>query len=245
MAAYTKPLTIAVVLAALLTSCSSIYLPNVPATPMFEKQGEVYLGAHINPKGNASANLALAVGNHVAISGNGSYIDHKGGNQEFRQHLYEGALGYFTAFGTKDPKILEIYAGYGRGESRDADTRATTTGLEPVEIRQMDFDKIFLQANYSRRREQIRIFGKQRELSYGTAIRGSFLRMTDFSIDGAGVRGEENFFIEPVFYTRMQLAKGMHLQYTNGFNIGIVDNEYLKAGNAVFTLGLVFKFGRR
>lgn len=231
--------------ATLFMSCSSIYMPNVPATPMFEKQGEVYLGGHTNFKGNLSGNAAIAVANHVALIANGSYINYAGGNQEFRQHIYEGGLGYFTKFGQRNPRVLEVYAGYGLGASYDADTRATTIGMDPVEIREMDFDKIFVQVNYSTRREQIRLFGKTSEFTYGTAIRGSLLRMSAFHIDHTPSPTEENFFIEPIFYTRLRLANNFYLQQTSGFNFGIMgDNDYLHAGNALFTLGLAFKFGR-
>lgn len=227
-----------------LSGCSSIYQPNVPATPMFANQGEVYAAAHSNIKGNASGNLAVAVGKHVAVMANGSYVDNSSGNQEYKQYMYEGGLGYFTTFGKKSDRIFELYAGYGLGNARDADTRATTTGMMPTEIREMDFEKIFVQANISRKRENVRLFGRSREFSYGTAIRGSFIRMKDFWIDGITSPVEENLFIEPVFYTRMQLNRSFQLQYTNGFNIGVVDNNYLKAGNAVFTLGLIYKFSK-
>ncbi len=230
--------------AVLFSGCSSIYQPNVPATPMFSKQGEVYAAVHSNIKGNASGNLAAAVGKHVAVLGNGSYVDNTSGNKEYKQYMYEGGLGYFNTFGKDKSRIFEVYAGYGLGHARDADTRATTAGMMPVEVREMDFEKIFVQANLSRKRENVRLFGRDRQFSYGTAIRGSFVRMRDFWLDGvSGVR-EENLFIEPVFYTRMQLNRSFQLQYTNGFNIGVVDNNYLKAGNAVFTLGLIYKFSK-
>ncbi|MCL7987523.1 hypothetical protein M8998_06195 [Sphingobacterium sp. lm-10] len=228
----------------IVSGCSSIYQPNVPATPMFANQGEVYAAAHANIKGNASGNLAVAVGKHVAVMANGSYVDNTSGNQEYKQYMYEGGLGYFTSFGKNSDRIFELYAGYGLGNARDADTRATTTGMAPTEIREMDFEKIFVQANISRKREDVRLFGRSREFSYGTAIRGSFIRMKDFWIDGLPSPPEENLFIEPIFYTRMQLNKSFQLQYTNGFNIGVVDNNFLKAGNAVFSLGLIYKFSK-
>lgn len=223
------------------SSCSSIYMPNVPATPMFAKQGEAYVAAHTNIKGNLSGTAAVAVGNHVALLANGSYINNNQGNQQFKQYLYEGGIGYFTTIGKERNKILEVYGGYGLGNTRDADTRATTTGMDPVETREMDFDKIFVQVNYSRKKDRVRLLGRERQFNYGTAIRASRIKMSSFEIDGLPNNLEENLFIEPVFFTRMELNRNFQLQYTNGFNIGVVNNEYLKAGNAVFTLGLIYK----
>lgn len=56
---YFYPLACLAVLACF-SSCSSIYMPNVPATPMFKERGEVYVAAHSNIKGNISGNAGVA-----------------------------------------------------------------------------------------------------------------------------------------------------------------------------------------
>lgn len=229
------------------SSCSSIYMPNVPATPMFQGKGEVHVAAHSNVKGNLSGNVGVAVGNHIAVIANGSYIKQQEDNNRselFNQHLLEGGLGYFTKVGKEKRQILEIYAGYGIGSSTQVDRRASTTGMMPVETRVMDFDKIFVQINYSStRKHKLNLLGKPRALNYGTAIRANRVAMRDFTINDVARPMEEALFIEPLFYTRMELNKGLQIQYTNGFNINVVNNNYLKAGNAVFTLGLTYNFG--
>ncbi|MGO3192394.1 MAG: hypothetical protein ACTIKE_00095 [Sphingobacterium sp.] len=228
------------------TGCSSLYMPNVPATPMFKRQGEAYLAAHANLKGNISANAGVAFGKHVALIANGAYINrgNSRSNELFKQHLVEGGLGYFSTIGQQKLQVLEVYGGYGIGRSKAVDRRAQVTGMEPVETREMEFDKIFVQVNYSStRQKKLILLGKKRELSYGTAIRASRVAMRDFTINDLPSQKEEAFFIEPLFYTRLGLTNYLHLQYTNGFNFNVVDNQYLKAGNAVFTLGLTYKFG--
>lgn len=234
-------------LALFFASCSSIYMPNVPATPMFQGKGEVHAAGHANVKGNLSGNVGVAVGNHVAVIANGSYInqgENNNRNELFKQHLIEGGIGYFTRIGKEKRQVLELYAGYGIGSSTEIDRRASTTGMTPVETRVTDFDKIFVQVNYaSTRKRKLNLFGKPRELNYGTAIRASRVAMQDFTINGLASPMEEALFIEPLFYTRMELNRGFQIQYTNGFNFNVVDNTYLKAGNAVFTLGLTYHFG--
>ncbi|WP_243403328.1 hypothetical protein [Sphingobacterium haloxyli] len=124
------------------------------------------------------------------------------------------------------------------------DRRASTVGMIPVETRIVDFDKIFVQVNYSStRRQKLNLFGKPRELNYGTAVRASRVAMQDFTINDLASPTEEALFIEPLFYTRMELNKNFQIQYTNGFNFNVLDNTYLKAGNAVFTLGFTYHFG--
>lgn len=235
------------VVASFFSSCSSIYMPNVPATPMFKDKGEGYLAGHVNLKGNLSGTAAVSITDHVAILGNGSIVNNgSNSNEYFRQWLAEGAIGYFTTTGKSKRQVLEFYGGYGIGNSRDIDQRASVHGYEAVEAREMDFDKIFVQVNYSStRKRKISLFGDKRELNYGTAIRLSRIGMRDFWVDGVTADKEENFFIEPVFFTRMELVKGLQLQYTTGFNIGLVNNSFLKAGNSIFTLGVTYNFGNK
>lgn len=240
---------IIVALAMSFISCGSLYMPNVPATPMFQGKGEIHAAAHVNVKGNVSGNMGMAVGNHVAIIANGSYIEQGGANNKnelLKQHLVEGGLGYFTEIGRTKRQVLEIYAGYGIGSSTEIERRASTTGMQPVQTRDMDFNKIFIQINYSStRNEKLNVFGKSRLLSYGTAIRASRVGMTEFIINNLSNPKEEALFIEPLFYTRMELSNGFQVQYTNGFNFNVVDNTYLKAGKAVFTLGLTYNFTKK
>lgn len=230
----------------ILTSCSSIYMPNVPATPMFTKAGEVYVAGHLNTKGNLSGNVGFTLSDHVAIIGNASTVNTGSNNNDyFRQWLAEGGIGYFTKIGKDNRQVLEMYAGYGVGNTKDFKQRASIQGYELVEAQEMNFDKIFLQVNYSStRKKKINIFGDKKELNYGTAIRLSRVAMKDFWLNEMIAPTEENYFIEPLFFTRMQLVNNLQVQYTNGFNIGLNSNEYLKAGNSVFTLGLVYTFGK-
>jgi len=222
-----------------------MYMPNVPATPMFTKQGEGYLSGHVNLKGNISGNAGVAITKHIGIIANGSYVNHKKQNDEFKQYLYEGGLGYFTPLGKAKRQVFEVYAGYGVGNTLETDLRSSTTGMNPVEVRDMDFEKMFVQVNYSStKKDKIKLFGAKRELNYGTAIRLSRIVMKDFMIDNVATTPEDNIFVEPVFFTRLALNNNWQLQYTTGFNIGVVSNEYLKAGNAVFTLGVSYNFGK-
>lgn len=234
-------------IATLFTSCSSIYMPNVPATPMFRNKGEGHLAGHIGLKGNASANAGLAITDKIAIVANGSSIN-KGANSndKYSQWLGEGSLGYFTTVGKRKLQVLEAYIGYGVGSSEDIDQRASVIGFTPIDIRRINFNRIFAQVNYSStKKDKINLFGEKRELNYGTAIRLSRVGTTKLVVNDVVQGNESNLFIEPIFFTRLQLKKGLDIQYTTGFNVGLFKNEYLKSGNSVFTLGLTYNFGKK
>lgn len=228
----------------LLSSCSSMYMPNVPAAPMFKDAGEVYVSGNVNLRGNVSASGGVAISDHIGVIANGSYVDRKDSPTDFAQKMGELGIGYFTTFGQRRNRILEVYAGYGMGVVNEVDTRTSTAGHAIVESRDMDFDKIFVQVNYSStKREKIRLFGGDRALNYGTILRLSHVNMTDFKINQLDVHREQNVLIEPVFYTRMEIGRGWQIQYMTGMNFGLMNNEYLKAGHPISSLGILYKFG--
>lgn len=228
-----------------LMACNSMYMPNVPATPMFQNQGQVHVAGHVNLKGNISGTLGVALTDEIAILANGSTVEHgANSNLHFKQWLTEGAIGYYSRFGDQKNRVVEVYAGYGIGSSEKYEQRASVTGWDITESRLMDFDKYFVQLNYSStKKDKVKLFGGKQSLNYGTAIRLSRVGMKSFLLDDVNAPNEENYFIEPLFFTRLGLKNGFQLQYTNGFNISLMDNNHLKAGNAVFTLGLVYNFG--
>lgn len=219
-------------------------MPNVPNTPMLSKQGEFSGGAHTSLKGNASVNGAYAVSNHVGLLISGSTMNNSRRAKDFNHKLIEIGGGYFTTFGEGNKRILEIYAGVGKGNSnityRDYDGGV----LKSSEIQKIGYRKSFLQVNYSSKRSgNLKLFGTQFPLSYGTALRISQITMDTFFINGLVQPKEDNVFFEPVFFTRMALNNVLQLQYTTSSNIGLKSRKYLTAGNSIFTIGLVFNVG--
>ena len=61
----------------LLSGCSSVYMPNVPNTPIFTQQGEISAGGHVTLKGNFSVNGAYAVSDHFAVMMNASHLNNQ------------------------------------------------------------------------------------------------------------------------------------------------------------------------
>lgn len=231
----------------LLSSCNSIYMPNVPATPMFTEKGQAYVSGHISLKGNISGNAGIALSDHVAVIASGSSIDNgEYSNRYFRQWLTEGAVGYFTKIGKRKNQILEIYGGYGFGKTNDLEQRSSIEGFQVVGTKELNFTKQFVQVNYSSTKiGKINLFGLSQPIHYGTAIRLSRVSTNNFMINNVEQNHEENLFVEPVFFTGMPLFKGFQIQYATGFNFGLIKNKNLKAGNSIFTLGVSYNFGNK
>lgn len=238
------------ILPLLITGCSSIYMPNVPNTPMLSSRGEIHGSAHISLKGNLSFNSALAVSDHVGVLLNGSYIDRNRDRKDFSQNLVEAAAGYFTTFGKQNERIFEVYAGYGRGSSERVYKDLQYEGSFPVETQNADFSKFFVQANYSaKNKKSLKLFGKRYPLNYGTALRINYLDLNKFTLSTTSGTSspykEDNIFLEPVFFTRMKVSETVQIQYTSGSIIGLKNRQYLTAGHSVFTLGAVINLGKK
>lgn len=235
-----------ILLLAVLTSCSSIYIPTVPNTPMLTTKGEIAAGAHISLKGNFNFNSAYAVGNHFALMANGAYLNNERTKKDIKHKTLEIGAGYFNTFGPDDNRIIEVYAGLGNGSSerlvRDFDKDKVLIGTD---FQKAKYDKKFIQVNYSsKKKDNIRLFGVDFGLNYGTALRISYAKTNDFYRNQILQPNEDNIFLEPVFFTRMILSEQVQLQYTSGGNFGLKSRKFLNAGQSVFTVGAVVNLGR-
>jgi hypothetical protein len=227
------------------SGCSSIYMPNVPNTPMLTTQGEIAAGAHISLKGNFNFNSAYAVGNHFAIMANGAYMQNNKTKKDVKNKAIEIGAGYFNTFGPDKNRILEIYAGVGSGKSDRLLREFDDDILLSTDHQIANYDKKFIQVNYSSKKtDNLRLFGVDFGLNYGTALRMSFVNTNDFFLNGVQQANEDNIFLEPVFFTRMILSDQVQLQYTSGSNFGLKSRKFLNAGHSVFSVGAVINLGR-
>lgn len=231
-----------IALIALLSACSSVYMPNVPNTPMLSAQGEFNAGAHLSLKGNLNLNAAYAVSDHIGVIASGSTIGNKRSKKEFDNQLLEFGIGFIDRFGEDKSRIFEVYGGVGKGSTYITHKAVVDQKLIPVEIQDVKFNKSFLQVNYSSKEKNTwHLFGEQFPISYGTAIRISYIEMKNFYLNHIDQPKEDNIFIEPVFFTQMSLSDKFKLQYTSSTNFGLKSRKYLTAGNSIFTLGLIFQ----
>ncbi|GAB2549126.1 hypothetical protein [Rufibacter soli] len=228
------------------TGCSSVYMPNTPNTPMLSSKGELSTSGHITLKGNATFNSAYAVTDHVGVLLSGAMMNNNNKKKDFRHNLLEAGGGYFTTFGPDQNRILEVYAGLGKGSSDRTYKDKTSEGLITYDRQETSFNKYFMQVNYSsKKKKSIGLFGKDFPLNYGTALRLSYVNMSEFVRNDIKQATEDNIFFEPVFYTRMTLTPSLQLQYTSGSNFGLKNREFMTAGNSVFSVGFIINVGGR
>ena len=237
---------IATSLILLISACSSLYMPNVPSTPMLSARGELNAAGHITLKGNVSVNSAYAASDHFAILLNGSIMNNDQSKKEFSHNMIETGAGYFTTFGSAKNRILELYAGLGKGNSERIYIDKSSGGSTTEDRQEVNFSKKFFQVNYSSKRKQdLKLFGARFPLNYGTALRISHVKMTEFVRNNIEQPKEDNIFLEPVFFTRMAISNAVQIQYTSGSNFGLKNRKFLTAGNSVFSIGLVIGVGGR
>ena len=211
---------------------------------MLSSRGELNAAGHVTLKGNVSVNSAYAASDHFALLLNGSVMNSNKTKKDFKHSLIETGAGYFTTFGPDKNRILEIYAGLGKGNSERVYKDKTPAGLITEDRQEVNFNKTFFQVNYSSKRKQdLKLFGARFPLNYGTALRVSYLKMTEFIRNDIAQPQEDNIFIEPVFFTRMAISNGVQIQYTTGSNFGLKNRKFLTAGNSVFSLGMVIGVG--
>lgn len=227
-----------------ITSCSSIYMPNVPNSPMLSAKNEIHASGHVSLKGNLSFNTAYALSDHIGVLFNGSFINQSQRKKDFNQDLVELGGGYYTTFGTDNNRILEIYGGFGRGTTNRIYRTYDNDLLVFTDNQNIRFNKSFIQVNYStKEKKSLTLFSKKYPLNYGTIIRLSHVNMSNFTRNNLAQPLEDNVFIEPVFFTRLKLNQNFQLQYTSGSNFGLKNRDFMTAGNSVFTLGLIVNLG--
>lgn len=227
-----------------LSGCVSTYMPNTPNVPMFTEKGELSAGGHVSLKGNITFNTAYAVTDHFAVMLNGSMLKSESKKMDFRHNLVEAAGGYFTTFGSENNRVLEVYGGYGGGSSYRTEKKILGDGTPDYQRREADFSKYFVQVNFSsKKKKSLRLLSHEFPLNYGTALRASYLNMSEHTLNGVGQPSEDNIFLEPIFYTRLTLNPSVQLQYTSGTTIGLKSRDSLKAAYSVFSVGFVINVG--
>ena len=223
----------------LLASCSSLYFPPPPQVPLLTQKGEFSGGIHTNLDNNVSLQGAYAVGEHVGVMGSASFLHTDKKKRALDHDFGEVGVGYYTRL--KDQRVLEVYAGLGGGKSRRIERNA-----EKVVTRTLEggLTKYFVQVNYSAKEgSNVHVFGRDFPISYGTALRMSYLQLENFKLDNVPTLGEENVFLEPITYTRIQLVGPVQLQLISGSNFGLRQRKFLKAANSVFNFGVVVNIG--
>ncbi|MBX0292301.1 porin family protein [Hymenobacter sp. HSC-4F20] len=223
----------------LLASCSSLYFPPPPQVPLLTQKGEWSGGLHTNFSQNTSVQGAYAFTDHLGVMGSASFL-HTDKKKRAEDHDFgEVGLGYYTRL--RDKRVLEIYGGYGLGHTK----RVERTPAEGVtRTLEGNLTKYFAQVNYtSKDKKTYHVLGRDWPVTYGTALRLSYVNLSNFRLDQQAHASEDNIFLEPITYTRINLVGPVDFQLISGSNFGLKHRKYLKAANSVFQFGVVVNVG--
>ena len=223
-----------------LTGCASLYFPPPPHAPMLTHQGEFYGTLSTNQHTNYALQGAYGLTNHLAVAGTFSSLHRKKSDRTEDLDFGEASVGYFTRL--PDKRVLEVYVGGGGGHTERTernDAQIATRNLEG------SLSKVFAQVNYARKKkETLHFFNRDFPLTYGAALRLSYMQLNNFRIDQQPAPGENNVFFEPITFTRTQIAGPVQLQLMSGQIFGFRNNKYLKAANSVFQVGIIINLDK-
>ncbi|MBF9236945.1 hypothetical protein I2I05_06010 [Hymenobacter sp. BT683] len=222
-----------------LSSCASLYFPPPPHAPLLTHQGEAYGSVSTNLQNNFALQGAYAITNHLGVAGTFSSLHRSKSRKTENLDFGELSVGYFTRL--SDKRVLEVYVGAGGGATERIERNA-----EKITTRTLDgsLSKVFAQVNYARKkRDNLRLFSHDFPLTYGAALRMSYMQLNNFRINGEVAPGENNLFFEPITFTRTQIAGPVQLQFLSGQIFGFRNNKYLKAANSVFQVGIIVNIG--
>lgn len=226
----------------LLGACTSLYFPLPPNVPLLTQKGEFSGGIHTNLDNNLAIQGAYAVGEHIGVMGTFTTLQTDKKRKAEEHRFAEIAGGYFTRL--PDKRALEAYVGFGAGSTKRTDFKTENGVKTTTRTAEGDLNKYFLQVNYSsKEKKSLRLFGNEFPLSYGTALRLSYLELSNLRVDGIATMSEDNVFVEPITFTRVQLAGPIQLQLISGGMFGLRSQKNLKASNSVFNFGVVVNVG--
>jgi hypothetical protein len=223
-----------------LTGCASLYFPSPPHAPLLTHQGEFYGALSTNQHNNYALQGAYGLTNHLGVAGTFSSLHRKKSNRTENIDFGEASLGYFTRL--PDKRVLEVYVGGGGGS-----TQRIERNKEQITTRTLEgsLSKVFAQVNYARKKQSnLHLFNHDFPLTYGAALRLSYMQLNNFQIDRVPTPGESNVFFEPITFTRTQITGPVQLQLISGQIFGFRNNKYLKAANSVFQVGIVINFDK-
>lgn len=111
-----------------LSSCVTLYTPNMVNTPMFSNKGQVDLNLGIGKGFNTQ--IAVAASDHLGLMGNALFINSNNTNSRLHKESFaELGLGYFTKLSEEGAGRFEIYSGIGSGATND--NIGSTSSFEP------------------------------------------------------------------------------------------------------------------
>lgn len=218
-----KNLLLFIVAILLLSSCTTLYKPNMVQSPMLKEKGDLNVSGSlgVTGMGNGHVQAAYAPKEHLGIMLNLMGHSESEGYDTNPEKLNilnaEAGIGIHKKFGSKNNLLLQVYAGYGRG--RSVNFIETNTPESRPEM-SSNFSSLFFQPG-------IAYFGEFMDV----AVDLRFKRVTMFDLN-ARLYSEFNWWnTEYEFFNNSSVAFGL-FEPAVTFKIG--DENY----RGIFQAGL-------
>lgn len=208
-----------------LTSCATVYVPNVVNDPSLEKASNVQIGGYFG-RGGFDLQGAIALTDNIAIMANGSYIDEPADSMDFMKRKFgEIAIGYYS--NTSETSGFNIFAGYGIGKTSTKDTHEFfSVSTDYVEG---NYSRIFIQPSLKR---EIGI------VDLSAALRICYVRVSTFEGEGVYVNyNKESMFYEPALTFRIGTPT-VKLSLQGGFSF-CPQKAFVDDSSFLFNAGVV------
>lgn len=210
------------------TSCAPVYIPNLRNSPMFTKGGEFQL--NVQGGNGLEGQTAASLTKNIGLIGNFSYIDRdRYREDDFHRHtFYEGGIGYFY---NDDDMVLELFAGYGKGEGASSNEWLGVAGSSGK------YERYFVQPGFG--------FNK-RQFHFAFVPRVSIVDFYEFGDGALSVPVDEDpkVFFEPAFVGKVNTMNN-HLYFTFqfGYSTKLSNDVYFDRRDFQIASGMGFRFG--
>jgi len=229
-------------LAALISSCSPLYVPNTRNIPLFREQGEFQGTVYVST--GIEAQLAYAVSDNIAVMTNTSFISEKKPEQDYtRSHKFaEVGIGYYQV--TRKYRA-ELFVGYGLGkETSFAQYSFFTPFFSQKDlVATAIYNRIFIQPTISTN-------GRGFNLAFTPRL--SFVDFTKFTSNDNNPANKEvtvkpdekyHLFFEPALTGKFPIVGNLQGVFQLGLNVPLPTEVYFDYVPIQFSIGIQLNTG--
>ncbi len=222
----------------LATACSPLYVPNTRNVPLFKEGGE-FQASVFGTTAGGEAQLAYAITDHIAVTGNYAYGSTKetnpGDDKEFTRKNSFGEIG-FGYYKVKRNSRLELFAGYGMGQGTSHD-QYYFFGLNNDVVATGKYGRIFIQPS---------IGTNNRKFNLAFTPRIAMVKYSEFTTEDPNSKApkftppdEFQILIEPAVTGKFHLAGNLHGIFQLGLGVPVnSDKVYFAYMPAQFAVGI-------
>jgi hypothetical protein len=215
-----------------LTSCATVYRPNMTPTPLFTEKGQVaFEGAYSRDGINVSAAAAVAPNFSLMLNGQFNKDAKRGGgtvdNFPANGNYGEFGLGFYQK--VEEKFVFETYLGIGRGRMEDQ-----SKIVDNIYKESFQYNKFFLQPNLGLRMSEDFDLIFTPRIAYVTGTYANY----DTQLPTDADKSKQNFFsLEPT----LTMAYGTK-QWKGYFQGGLNWNKDFIAQTSLFNIGAGLKY---